>query len=85
MGKRLYISNIPNRATEASVSGLFAASGAVLNLITDARTGKPKYMSFLVMAAAEEAPGNRNLERDRAARQAVASERSQHPGAAGTT
>jgi len=57
MGKRLYISNISNRATEESVRGLFAAIGAVesIHLITDARTGKPKGMAFLVMAGAEEA------------------------------
>lgn len=57
MGKRLYISNISNRATEESIRGLFEAIGVVesLNLITDARTGKPKGMAFLVMAAEEEA------------------------------
>jgi len=57
MGKRLYVSNISNRATEASVRELFAASGAVesINLVTDARTGKPKGMAFVLMATDEEA------------------------------
>ncbi len=57
MGKRLYVSNISNRATEESIRVLFATCGEVesLNLITDARTKKPKGMAFLVMTTAEEA------------------------------
>jgi cold-inducible RNA-binding protein len=57
MGKRLYVSNISNRATEESVRGLFTAIGRVesTHLITNARTGKPKGMAFLVMAVEEEA------------------------------
>jgi cold-inducible RNA-binding protein len=57
MAKRLYIGNISNRATEESIRELFAASGEVvsINLITDARTGKPKGMAFLVMAMDEDA------------------------------
>ncbi len=57
MGKRLYISNISNRATEDSVRNLFAAIGEVvsLNLITNSRTKRPKGMAFLVMATEEDA------------------------------
>jgi RNA recognition motif-containing protein len=57
MGKRLYISNISNRATEDSVRNLFAAIGEVvsLNLIINSRTKKPKGMAFLVMATEEDA------------------------------
>jgi len=57
MGKRLYVSNISNRATEAGIRELFTACGAVesVNLITHARTGRPKGMAFVLMAAAEEA------------------------------
>jgi len=57
MGKRLYISNISNRATEASLRELFAASGAVesINLITATKTGKSKGMAFLIMVTEEDA------------------------------
>lgn len=57
MGKILYISNISNRATEESVRELFTAIGGVvsINLITDARTKKPKGMGFLEMATEEAA------------------------------
>ena len=57
MGKRLYIGNISNRATEESVTALFAAIGRVesLDLIIDKRTKKPKGMAFLVMATEEDA------------------------------
>lgn len=57
MGSRLYIANIPFKATEASVRGLFAEIGEVasFNLVTDARTGKPKGFAFVTMASDEEA------------------------------
>ncbi len=53
MGNRLYIANIPFKATEESVRGLFAEIGEVVsfNLVTDARTGKPKGFAFVTMAS----------------------------------
>jgi RNA recognition motif-containing protein len=57
MGNRLYIANIPLKATEENVKNLFADIGEVvsINLVTNARTGKPKGFAFLVMASDEEA------------------------------
>ena len=57
MGKRLYIRNIPPKATEENVRDHFAEIGEVVstNLITDARTGKSKGFAFLVMGSDEEA------------------------------
>ncbi len=55
MGNRLYIGNIPFKATEEEIRGLFAEIGEVvsLNLPTDTRTGKPKGFAFVVMASDE--------------------------------
>jgi len=57
MGKRLYIKNIPFKATAEDVQGLFAEIGNVVScdLVTDTRTGKPKGFAFIVMATDEEA------------------------------
>jgi RNA recognition motif-containing protein len=57
MGKRLYIGNIPFKASEAEVKALFAAIGDVesINLVTDARTGKPKGFAFVTMVSEEDA------------------------------
>lgn len=57
MGNRLYIANIPFKAAEETVRGLFAEIGDVVsfNLVTDARTGKPKGFAFVTMASDEEA------------------------------
>ena len=57
MGNRLYIANIPFKATEESVRGLFAEIGEVVsfNLVTDARTGKPKGFAFVTLASDDEA------------------------------
>ena len=57
MGNRLYIGNIPFKATEEDVRGLFAGIGEVVsfNLVTDARTGKPKGFAFVAMASDGEA------------------------------
>ncbi|MGD0844327.1 MAG: RNA-binding protein [Geobacteraceae bacterium] len=57
MGNRLYIGNIPFKATEENVRGLFAEIGEVvsINLVTDARSGKPKGFAFVVMASDGEA------------------------------
>ncbi|HEX2768287.1 MAG TPA: RNA-binding protein [Geobacteraceae bacterium] len=57
MENRLYIGNIPFKATEENVRGLLAEIGEVvsINLVTDARTGKPKGFAFVVMASDGEA------------------------------
>ena len=57
MGNRVYIGNIPFKATEENVRGLFAEIGEVvsIDLVTDARTGKPKGFAFVVMASDGEA------------------------------
>lgn len=57
MGNRLYIANIPVKATEENVRALFAGVGEVvtINLVTNARTGKHKGFAFVVMASDVEA------------------------------
>jgi RNA recognition motif-containing protein len=57
MGKRLYIGNIPFKATEEDVRSLCADSGEVVSIsfVTDTRTGKPKGFAFVVMASDTEA------------------------------
>jgi len=57
MGSRLYIGNIPFKATEEQIRELFAGIGHVssIDLVTDARTGKPKGFAFVVMASDEDA------------------------------
>jgi RNA recognition motif-containing protein len=57
MGNRVYIGNIPFKATEENIRGLFAEIGEVvsIDLVTDARTGKPKGFAFVVMASDGEA------------------------------
>jgi RNA recognition motif-containing protein len=57
MGNRLYVANIPFKATEETVKGLFAEIGEVVsfNLVTDARTGKPKGFAFVTLASDDEA------------------------------
>ena len=53
MGNRLYIGNLSFKVTEENVRGLFTEIGEVvsINLVTDARTGKPKGFAFVVMAS----------------------------------
>ncbi len=57
MGCRLYIGNIPFKAAEENIRDIFAQAGQVssIDLVTDARTGKPKGFAFVVMASEEEA------------------------------
>jgi cold-inducible RNA-binding protein len=57
MGNRLYISNIPFKATEEELRALCSRIGEVasIDLVTDARTGKPKGFAFVVMASDEDA------------------------------
>ncbi|OGW35848.1 MAG: RNA-binding protein, partial [Nitrospirae bacterium GWC2_56_14] len=53
----LYIGNIPFKAAEENIRDIFAQAGQVssIDLVTDARTGKPKGFAFVVMASEEEA------------------------------
>jgi len=57
MGSRLYIGNIPFKATEEQIRALLAGVGHVasIDLVIDARTGKPKGFAFVVMASGEDA------------------------------
>jgi cold-inducible RNA-binding protein len=57
MGNRLYIGNLQFKATAEDIRGLIAESGEVMSidLVTDARTGKPKGFAFVVMASDGEA------------------------------
>jgi RNA recognition motif-containing protein len=57
MENRVYIGNIPFKATGEDVRGLFAEIGEVesVNYVTDARSGKPKGFAFVVMASEAEA------------------------------
>jgi RNA recognition motif-containing protein len=57
MGKILHVGNIPFKATEDTLRGLFAGAGEVASVkyVTDARTGKPKGIAFVEMGSEEEA------------------------------
>ena len=53
---RLYVGNIPFKATEEDLSSLFSQAGEVLSvkLIKDAATGRLRGFSFVEMASAED-------------------------------
>lgn len=57
MGCRLYVRNIPFKAVEENIRDFFSQVGQVssIDLVTDARTGKPKGFAFVVMSSEEEA------------------------------
>src|SRR5512140_1860578 len=57
MGKRLYVANIPFKATADNVRDLFAGIGEVtsIDLVTDRRTGKTRGFAFVEMASEEDA------------------------------
>ncbi len=57
MGKKLYVGNLPDSATEQDLSDKFAAYGTVLSvkLITDRVTGRSKGYGFIEMASEAEA------------------------------
>ncbi len=57
MGKKLYVGNLPDSATEQDLSNKFAACGTVLavQLITDRRTGRSRGFGFIEMASEAEA------------------------------
>ena len=57
MGRKLYVGNLPNSATEQSLREAFAASGTVdsVSLITDRDTGQSKGFAFVEMSSDSEA------------------------------
>lgn len=57
MEKKLYVGNIPFRATEDALKELFATAGEVesVTMITDKHTGQPKGFGFVVMATEDDA------------------------------
>ncbi len=57
MGKKLYVGNLPDSATEQDLSDKFAACGTVesAKLITDRDTGRTRGFGFIEMASEAEA------------------------------
>ncbi len=57
MGKRLYVGNLPDSATEQDLSDKFAAFGTVksVKLITDRYSGRSKGFGFIEMMSEAEA------------------------------
>ncbi len=57
MGKKLYVGNLPDSATEQDLSDKFAAYGTVksVKLITDRDTGRSKVFGFIEMMSEVEA------------------------------
>ncbi len=57
MGKKLYVGNLPDSATEQDLSDKFAACGTVesAKLITDRDTGRSRGFGFIEMASEAEA------------------------------
>ncbi|MEE8513320.1 MAG: RNA-binding protein [Gammaproteobacteria bacterium] len=57
MGKKLYVGNLPDSATEKDLSDKFAAFGTVksIKLITDRGTGRSRGFGFVEMASDSEA------------------------------
>ncbi len=57
MGKKLYVGNLPDSATEPDLSDKFAACGTVdsVKLITDRDTGRSRGFGFIEMASDAEA------------------------------
>ncbi len=53
MGKKLYVGNLPDSATEQDLSDKFAAFGTVksVKLITDRGTGRSRGFGFIEMAS----------------------------------
>ncbi len=53
MGRKLYVGNLPDSATEQNLSDKFAACGTVesAKLITDRGTGQSKGFGFIEMAS----------------------------------
>ncbi len=57
MGKKLYVGNLPDSASEQDLSDKFAACGTVesVKLITDHDTGRCRGFGFIEMASEAEA------------------------------
>ena len=57
MGRKLYVGNLPDSATEQDLSDKFAAFGTVLSvkLITDRDTGRSRGFAFIEMMSEAEA------------------------------
>ncbi len=57
MGKKLYVGNLPDSATEQDLSDKFAAFGTVksVKMITDRVTGQSRGFGFIEMASEVEA------------------------------
>ncbi len=57
MGRKLYVGNLPDSATEKDLSDKFAAFGTVksVKLITDRGTGRTRGFGFIEMASEAEA------------------------------
>jgi RNA recognition motif-containing protein len=57
VGKKLYVGNLPDSASEQDLSDKFAACGTVesVNLITDHDTGRCRGFGFIEMASDAEA------------------------------
>ena len=57
MEKKLFVGNIPFKATEDSLKELFSQAGEVesVKIITDGHTGQPKGFGFVEMATEEDA------------------------------
>jgi len=57
VGRKLYVGNLPDSATEQDLSDKFAACGTVesVKLITDRDTGRFKGFGFIEMASEAEA------------------------------
>ncbi len=57
MGRKLYVGNLPDSATEQGLSDKFAAFGTVISvkLITDRDTGRTRGFGFIEMVSAAEA------------------------------
>ncbi len=57
MGRKLYVGNLPDSATEQDLSDKFAAYGTVesVKLITDRDTGRSRGFGFIEMASEAEA------------------------------
>ncbi len=57
MGRKLYVGNLPDSATEQDLSDKFAAFGTVksVELITDRVTGRTRGFGFIEMASEAEA------------------------------
>lgn len=87
--KKLYVGNIPFKATEADIENLFAQAGEVVSVkfIMDNATGRMRGFGFVEMASAEEAEkaisqfnGTSFMERNIVVTEAKPQEKREHTG-----